>query len=454
MEVPLGGITNGVHMGTWLGTAIKNLYETYLGYGWMEKQDSPALWKKIDTIPDRSLWEAHQIQKNKFVDELKDRILTEYTNRDESNRLIKDTLKCLDSNTLMICFSRRFAAYKRPDLILKSRDRLARILNNPERPVVLLFAGKAHPADGIGKDLIKNIVEASRDEIFKGRIIFIENYGMLLAKRLTQGVDVWLNNPVRYKEASGTSGMKAGLNGVLNFSIKDGWWDEVCAPEIGFKIKSFEHLGDTIKRNEMEAMFLLDTLEYSVVPTYYEDKLAGFNPAWVKKMKESIKVISCQYNTRRMVKDYFKDLYNINAVYAKKMLSDDAKGLKNLVSWTENLESRFSTVKIKTILVHGIEDGKLTANGLLKVRMLLFSGKLKANELKVELVLIKNSSDHLVSKPSIIPLELSDKRESGILSYMLEHHIEDTGFYSYGIRVYPYNPLMLHPQTVGLVYWG
>jgi phosphorylase/glycogen(starch) synthase len=453
-EIPVDGVTNGVHLATWLGSAMRLLYDNYLDKNWINTQDQKTTWDKMANIPDVNLWESHQLQKEKLLQLVKKRIIKEFSLRNESKKLLQNSLDCLQSNTLIIGFARRFATYKRPDLIFTSKGKLARILTNKQRPVVILIAGKAHPADTAGKDIIRHILHLARDEMFQGHVIFLENYDMSLARALVQGVDVWLNNPIIKKEACGTSGMKAAINGVLNFSTKDGWWAEVCSSEIGWSIESFELQADMNKRNETEGLFLLDTIENSIAPLYYENNTEGYNPEWVRKMKNSIAVVSQRYCTTRMVKEYFTKLFCPVAKYAVNLLQNDAVKLKQLVVWKRDIAMRFNTVKIKTILVNGISKGKITDKRKIIIKLLLFSGKLTADELKVELILIKSDGKQFIAEPVIVPLQIIDKRKSGILTYTLEYDIKDTGFYSYGIRVYPHHPLLLHPADAGIVYWG
>jgi phosphorylase/glycogen(starch) synthase len=452
-EIPITNVTNGVHLATWLGPAMKSLYNQYLGPMWKINPDHSEIWEQIDLIPDSELWQTHQAQKEKLLQVVKQRIIEEYTVRNERRKLINNSLNHLNAKTLLIGLVRRMTAYKRMDLILEDKERLAQLFNNKDRPVVLLIAGKAHPSDTDGQALIKFIIETMRERIFKGRIVFLENYDMSLSKLLVQGTDVWLNTPLLTKEACGTSGMKAGMNGVLNFSIRDGWWHEIKSP-IGFDIQSFEELTDIQKRNNMENINLLNTLEDVILPLYYENHQQGFNPKWVQKMKASIAYISRYYNTQRMIHEYCDKLYCPALQHATQLTDNDQKWLKILASWKQNIADRFNTVKIKNIVITGLEKGKITPEGLIKIKVLLFSGKLTTDELQVEFVLIKSDGHQFIGIPQIIPFILLDHRNRGILNYELEHTIKDTGFYAYAVRVRPYHPLLIHPTGAEKVYWG
>lgn len=451
-EVPIDVVTNGVHLSTWLGGTMRLLYEDYLSSGWIERQDDEMVWEKVKSVDNGEVWKAHQIQKEKLLKAVRQLLTQQYTLRNESKQLINASLKCLTSSTLLIGLSRRFTAYKRNDLFLRDPQRLARVLNSTKEPVVILMAGKAHPADGSGRDLIREIIETLRLDMFNGRIIFLEEYNIGLAKLLVQGVDVWLNTPILGREACGTSGMKAGVNGGLNFSTKDGWWDEAYNDHVGWQVESFTTIDDIEKRNDVENMHLLETLETKIVPLYYNTNRAGFNPEWVEKMKASIASVACNYNTSRMVRDYVNNLYSPVVLRNEQLVKNNLEDLKKVVAWKREISERFNTVKIKAIFVNGVQDGKITSGGLLKIKLLLFSGKMMADELEAEFVLIKTNSHR--SDPVIVDLKRIESRESGVLTYITEYQIEDTGFYSYGVRVLPYNPMLFRKQDAGLVYWG
>jgi phosphorylase/glycogen(starch) synthase len=452
-EVPVMGITNGVHLPTWIGDRILMLYNKHLGDDWMQRQHDPKMWDGIKAIPNKILWKVHQCQKERLLEAVKNEILREYAFRNESDKLINASLDCLNPDTMVIGLSRRFATYKRHNLILRNPERLADILTDKDKPVILLIAGKAHPADILGQKIINTVVTSLRQNMFKGHIIFLENYDMNLAKLLVQGVDVWLNNPIINTEACGTSGMKVGMNGGLNFSIKDGWWAEAYAanPNVGWAIESFES-DDDDRRDEMENIFMLDTLEHQIVNLYYEER--SDDSKWVAKMKDAMALVSYQFNTQRMVKDYCEQLYNPLAKYNHNLNENSHENLKILIEWKQNLVARFGTVKIKTVLVNGIKDGRIRTDGVVKIKVLLFSGKMKASELKPQLVLAKSDGTKFVSPPLAIPLVLEDKRESGVLTYSLEYKVEDTGFYAYGIRVLPWHRLLYDQSDVGIALWG
>jgi phosphorylase/glycogen(starch) synthase len=451
-EVPIDVVTNGVHLATWLGETMRLLYEDYLPSGWIKKQDEAIVWDKIKSIDSGKIWKAHQTQKEKLLAAIRQLLIEQYTLRNENKQLINASLKCLTNDTLLIGLARRFTAYKRNDLFLRDPQRLARVLNNEKEPAVVLIAGKAHPDDNGGRDLIREIIKTLRLDIFNGHIIFLEEYNIGLAKLLVQGVDVWLNTPILGREACGTSGMKAGINGGLNFSTKDGWWDEAYNDQMGWQIESLTSIDNIDKRDDVENMYLLETLETKIVPLYYKINRAGFNPDWVEKMKASIALVACNYNTSRMVRDYANNFYSPVVLRNEQLMQNNLKDLKKMVAWKQDINERFNTIKIKAIFINGIQDGKITTGGLLKVKLLLFSGKMTADELKVEFVLIRTNSHRC--DPVIISLQRTESHEVGVLAYIAKYQIEETGFYSYGIRTLPYNQILFRQQDAGLAYWG
>ena len=289
--------------------------------------------------------------------------------------------------------------------------------------------------------------------MFNGHIIFLEEYNIGLAKILEQGVDVWVNTPILGHEACGTSGMKVGVNGGVNFSTKDGWWEEAYDSRLGWEIESMLSIEDIEKRNDMENMFLMNTLESEIAPLYYEKGKSGFNPAWVARMKNSINLIACHYNTCRMAHDYINNLYCPAVLQLEELEKNNYERLKNIVAWKTDIIDRFNTLKIKAILINGIKDGKITSAGIIKIKLLLFAGKLTFKELKVEFILTKNEGKKLMENISVY-LSSPEEKESGVLTYEGEVKVEDTGFYSYAIRVFPYNELLLTRYDAGVVYWG
>jgi len=308
-KVPISYITNGIHMPTWIALEARQLFDKYLGRGWEERHDDITLWNRVDDIPDAELWGLHQVLKRKLFHIILERAQQRWAGKDVSPQQILSMGALLDHDTLTIGFVRRFAEYKRPALLFYDIERIKRIINDEWRPVQIIFAGKSHPADTASKLLLQHLYNFTKDHAFQGRIAFLEDYDMRLARYLAQGVDVWLNTPRRLQEASGTSGMKACLNGVLHLSVPDGWWHEAFIDNNGWAIGD-----DTIKKNSGEedksdANALYSLLEEKIIPMYYSRDRNGLPQAWIAMMKKSIRTIIPIYSARRMLKEYFEKMY-------------------------------------------------------------------------------------------------------------------------------------------------
>jgi len=308
-RVPISAITNGVHTGTWLARRMRQLYDKYLGANWMEELDDPSLWQAIFAAPNEELWAARRHLKRKLAAFARERARAQWLTTSHHPVQIVASGVLLDPNALTIGFARRFATYKRGSLVLRDPERLLRILNDPQRPAQIIFAGKAHPMDEPGKLIIQQVYRTLKRAEYGGRIVFLEDYDINLARYLVQGVDVWMNNPRRPLEASGTSGMKAALNGVINFSVLDGWWQEGYNGDNGWAIGDETEYPNLDEQDAKDAASLYDTLENQIVPLYYETGLNEMSPGWMNKVKESIATLAPHFSTRRMVKQYVEEMY-------------------------------------------------------------------------------------------------------------------------------------------------
>jgi starch phosphorylase len=308
-QVPITHVTNGVHVPTWISYDLVELFDKYLGKDWVEKQDDSDFWKRLLEVPDKEIWMIHRSLKSKLMEVIAGRAQQRWLDGEVTAQQVLTMGTLLNSRALTIGFSRRFTGYKRPALILYDTERLKKIVNNPWRPVQIIFAGKSHPADLSGKYSIHNVCRIARDRAFQGRVAFIEDYDMHLARYLTQGIDVWLNNPLRLLEASGTSGMKAGINGVLNMSVRDGWWEEGYNERNGFAIGANWESAGSSEQDRQDAESIYRLLEDKIIPLYYEQDRSGVPHEWVKMVKESIVSIMPNFSTSRMVKEYTEKLY-------------------------------------------------------------------------------------------------------------------------------------------------
>lgn len=456
-EVPIGSVTNGVHVTSWIGRNMRSLLDKYLGIEWDENHDSAEVWARVENIPSDVLWYEHMSQKHLLIEAVKKKVLSDYVKRGESASLISETLKRLDPKALTIGFARRFATYKRGTLLFNNREALKKLLNNPDHPVQILFAGKAHPADPQGKNLIKRIIEESRHEDFKGKIIYLENYDVSLGRILTQGVDVWLNTPIRPHEASGTSGMKTIANGGLNCSVLDGWWDEAFAlsDKTGWAIQSPSIYMGPEHRDEMDNAALMSLLEHDIVPLFYQVNERGVPIGWVQYMKNAMKHFGPLFSTMRMVDEYHRRMYIPTAVRGRELTVNEFGGIKRLTEWKRKIGARFSTVQIDYIAVNGNEGAAVGANVALDIAMYVTPGKLRPEELRAELIIGIGNGERFTDEPQIIPFDKIEAMDnSNQLKFCLSHKIERSGGFMYAVRVVPIHELLVRTQETGLVLWA
>ncbi|MBN2715203.1 MAG: alpha-glucan family phosphorylase [Deltaproteobacteria bacterium] len=452
-EVPITSITNGIHITSWIGEDVKRLLDQYLDINWDENQDDPIVWMGIDKVPDEILWYEHRSQKKRMVEQLKEKLYTDYSRRGETPTFIKESIEALNPDALTIGFARRFATYKRGTLLLKHRDALATFLNNPDKPVQILFAGKAHPADTQGKELIQKIIEESRTPEFKGKIFYLENYNMKLGRLLTQGVDVWLNTPVRPHEASGTSGMKVVPNGGLNCSILDGWWDEGYDDDVGFAINCTATPIDRNHQDEMDNNALFNILLNDITPTYYERDKQNVPIGWVAKMKSAYRKLAPVFSTMRMVNEYQERLYIPTAMRAMQLRSDNYRDIAILTDWKRSIKARFSTVQIDHVKIKGLDGDMLPPNTPLEIEINVIPGKMREEELKAELIIGQDAGERFADEPKTIPLKLVESLDPTVFKFVLSHQLDFSGTFRYALRVVPTHPLLTCTQETGLVLW-
>ena len=453
-DLPIFSITNGIHTQTWLSNNMRKLYDKYVGIKWGENDDSLDAWKKVQNIPNDEIWSVKLDQKQKFIDRIKNKIRKDYEKRGEPRDYIETVINSLRADVLTIGFARRFATYKRSDLFLRDWDRIVRILSNHDRPVQIIVAGKAHPADVAGKEIIQHIVNASRAPELRGKVVFLENYDMGVARLMTRGVDVWLNNPVRPHEASGTSGMKVCPNLGVNFSILDGWWDEGYSEDVGFKIDAGKEFESREYQDDMDNRALLDVLENQIVPMYYDRNDRGYSDRWIQIAKNSVMKLSPYFSTQRMLKEYYDLSYNPTAYRSQILEQDNFAKLKELTDWKRKVSNSFSTVQITRLNVDGITSDLMPAGGTVSVSMNVNPGRLDKNELLPEFVLLKradnNKGDIITSKP----FEFKQSLDNGELQYETSFDIAQSGNYSYAVRIMPHSDLLANAQETGLICWG
>ena len=454
-EIPIHAITNGVHMQSWAAPEMKSMYERYLGIDWYSKHYDTSGWNKIDDIPDRLLWHTHEDLKMKMVDFLRKRMSCDCERKGLSPALIREKTTGLDSNALIIGFGRRFAAYKRASLLFDDPDRLLGILENPRHKIQLIFAGKAHPNDDIGRALIKKIYTFSMEQRFMDKIFFVENYNTEIAHYLVQGVDVWLNNPLRPREASGTSGMKVVVNGGLNASILDGWWDEAYDGNNGWAIGGTKEYANPENQNLLDSQSLYDTLEKSIIPIYYRRNAEGIPEEWVYMMKQSIKSLVPRFNTHRMLREYYNTMYLPIARRSQELKQNSYERARALADWKLKIASRFSTDHIRWYRARGFHGDRLNLGDEFEVEVGVDPGKLTEHEIRVELIVLESDEHDQLRNPTIITMEKARTDvEDNTCTYVGTYRTSKSGKFVYGIRVMPCHTDLFTYQEVGLVHWA
>lgn len=384
-EIPVDHVTNGVHVASWISVTNRDLYTRYLGPDWENITDSDYMTERIDVIPDEELWRAHETGRTNLIRYVRGKMSEQMQRRNAAHRDIQTAKNILQPDVLTIGFARRFATYKRASLLLKDKERLTAILANNEYPVQLLFAGKAHPADDGGKNLIREIVQFAEQANVRNRIVFLEDYDIGLARHLVQGVDVWLNNPIRPQEASGTSGMKAAVNGVLNCSILDGWWVEgyESYPNGGWSISSADEALDPQARDQFEAQALYNILEGEIVPAFYDRGADGIPYRWVKMMKESVKMSIWQFSSRRMVEDYYRKFYRPLLDSYDVLVADGAARTKALVQDKQRFQNLYSAISVNYPQIEG-RIANFHSGDTMRVSTEVYLGELRPDEVRVE----------------------------------------------------------------------
>lgn len=450
-DIPIDGITNGIHIPSWISNDLSTLLDRYLGRGWAEDPDNAKIWERIYRIPDSELWRTHERRRERLIGFAR-RTLEEQLTRQGAKRMeIEIAREALNPEALTIGFARRFATYKRGDLILKDPSRLARILNDPEKPVQIIFAGKAHPKDHPGKEVIKNIVHLARQPEFRHNIIFIEDYDLNVARYLVQGVDVWLNTPRRPLEACGTSGMKAAANGALNLSVLDGWWDEGYQPGLGWAIGAGEEYENPGYQDEVESKAIYHLLEKTIVSLFYERGRDNLPREWIGMMKRSMQVLAATFNSHRMIEDYVTLFYLPSSLNWNSIRSENFRGARELTAWMDHLKARWPGIKVldkKTDARRGIEVGRS-----LGVEVTLDLGGLSPEDLSVEIYYGPVDSKAGLLERSTIPLTSFIRKEEGTI-FKGKIPCRSVGRFGFRIRILPSHPLLSNPYSLGLILWG
>lgn len=449
-ENAVGYVTNGVHFPSWAATEWRNLYDKYFDKNFMSDQSNEEIWHAIYNVPDAEIWQTRMALKQKLIKYIRDKFAQTWLRNQGDPARVVSLLERINPNALMIGFCRRFATYKRAHLLFTDLDRLSKIVNNPDRPVLFFFSGKAHPADGGGQGLIKKIYEISQRPEFLGKIIFLEDYDFQLARRLVSGVDIWMNTPTRPLEASGTSGEKAEMNGVVNLSVLDGWWVEGYRQGAGWALpqeRTYENQG---YQDQLDAATIYHLLEHEIVPLYYDkDKKTGYSKDWVKVIKNSIATIAPHYTMKRQLDDYYDKFYIKEAKRFKKLAANDNKLAKDIALWKENVAERWDSINVVSRTESAFEE---ITTGEEKIITYTIDEAGLNDAVGLELVTIKNNPDKEITIHEVRPFKMV-KQEGNLYTFELRFKADHAGAYKTCVRMFPKNENLPHRQDFAYVKW-
>jgi starch phosphorylase len=452
-EAPIDHITNGIHTPTWLSHDMAELYDRYLGPHWHEQATNEEIWRRVDQIPDTELWRTHERRRERLVAFCRRRLRIQYDKRGASQTELRMADEVLDPEALTIGFARRFATYKRANLILEDLERLKKLMADEGHRLQIIFAGKAHPRDNPGKDLIRQIVHTARLPEYRRWIVFIEDYDINIARYLVQGVDVWLNTPLRPMEASGTSGMKAAANGALNLSIPDGWWDEGFEPDVGWRISAGETYDDLEYQNRVESQALYDLLEKEVVPLFYKRGADNLPREWIERMRAAMRKLAPMFNTNRMVRQYAEKFYAPASKRWDQLTADGMATAKTLAEWTGRIRQNFDAIRVES--TGDDVDGVCGVGKPLHVRTQVHLGALKPEDVRVQLCYGRLDPDGQLNHGEYIDMKWTGQtNEAGSHSYTADVNCQTTGISGYTVRVLPCHGDIIDGRDLGLVRWA
>ena len=451
-EMHVGYVTNGVHFPTWSATEWKQLYFKYFNENFWFDQSNPKIWEAIYNVPDEEIWKTRMTMKNKLVDYIRKSFRdTWLKNQGDPSRIVS-LMDKINPNALLIGFGRRFATYKRAHLLFTDLERLSKIVNNPDYPVQFLFTGKAHPHDGAGQGLIKRIIEISRRPEFLGKIIFLENYDMQLARRLVSGVDIWLNTPTRPLEASGTSGEKALMNGVVNFSVLDGWWLEGYREGAGWALTEKRTYQNQEHQDQLDAATIYSILETEILPLYYARNKKGYSEGWIKVVKNSIAQIAPHYTMKRQLDDYYSKFYNKLAKRFAILSANDNAKAKEIAAWKEEVVTKWDSIEIVSCdKVEELKNGDIESGKEYTITYVIDEKGLN-DAVGLELVTTYTTADGKQHVYSVEPFSVV-KKEGDLYTFQVKHSLSNAGSFKVSYRMFPKNPELPHRQDFCYVRW-
>lgn len=451
-EVPITSITNGIHTATWVSPDMTQLYDRYLGNTWSERSEDPSAWKRGESIPDAELWRTHERRRERLVAFARARLKAQLKNRNAPPAEVARAEEVLDPEALTIGFARRFATYKRGNLLFRNLERLTALVSNKERPVQIIYAGKAHPKDHGGKELIAEIMQFARRPEFRRRIVFLEDYDMNVCRYLVQGVDVWLNNPRRPLEASGTSGMKAAANGALNLSILDGWWCEGYDGENGWAIGAGEDYTDLTYQDDVESRATYDLIEQELVPLYYTRSSDGLPRGWLKRMKHAISTLAPVYNTGRMVAEYMRVAYEPSARRYLKLGADNLRQARALADWRRTIGRGWNQVRVDAVETAGADP--MHVGGELQVNVRVNLGSFKPEDVDVQLFHGQVDSLGEIPRPHTVTMSHNGAHDGSVWHFGGTIPCRSSGQHGFAVRVLPRHGDLANPFEPGLLCWG
>ncbi len=453
-DVPIGAITNGVHMPTWVSKDMAALFDRYLGANWREDPDCSRYWSHAEAIPDAELWRTHERLRERLIDFVRKRLRKQLMDKGARRQEILVADEVLDPQALTIGFARRFATYKRANLILQDRERLLRLVSDSRHPVQFIFAGKAHPQDTEGKKLIQELIQLCRREECRYRMVFLEDYDMKIASRMVQGCDIWLNNPRRPLEACGTSGMKAMANAVLQFSTLDGWWDEAFKPDqnTGWAIGKGEEYEDLVYQDFVESQTLYNVLEHDIMPEFYDRGHGNLPRNWLRKMKAALMAFGAQFNAHRMVADYVDKAYQPAYRNCVSLMKNDFAMAKDLASWRMDTMTKWHSLSIRNVSA-AVENMAYVSEPF-EVRAEVYHDGLRTEDITVEMYHGPIGYDgHFTHRDTTAMKPERDLGEGWTMYRGVLKPVEG-GRFGFTVRILPHHPLLLDPHALGLIYWA
>jgi len=451
-EIHIGYVTNSVHYPTWIANDIHRLYSMEFGKNWLRDQSNKDIWRKVHKIDDKKLFDVRHSLKVRLLEYVREKLEVDMRRRGERPKAIIDIINNINDDALVFGFARRFATYKRATLLFRDEERLLKLINDSERPVIFLFAGKAHPADQGGQDLIRHIIHVSKKPEFAGKVIFLEDYNMEMAKLLTQGVDVWLNTPTRPLEASGTSGMKAALNGSVNFSVLDGWWAEGYRPDAGWALPLERTYEEQHLQDELDAETIYGILEDEIIPTFYRRDENGISKDWMGFVKQIIAEVAPTFTMKRMMDDYYDRFYFPLGESQKAASKNNWKPARELAAWKQEVISKWSGIRVTENNSLDNVNEALTMSGKFTAEVVIDTNGIDGKDLTLELCGYRRLTEDKLELIRTETFNLVGQKD-GMATFKLSTDPAYTGVYEYGFRLRPVHKLMPHAQDLNLVFW-